>query len=130
MQIDFSKDDFVCLNVTELIDDFRLFLVIYFDFLYGVSCHKQTLTVLFSSLKFVFYLFFSMTAVWTSNTMMNKRWEQTSLLKVSEFRETAFSFSPLSMMLAVILSYIYGLLLCEVCSLSVFFCIYWGVHMI
>ena len=63
-----------------------------------------------------FYLFlFSDSMARTSKPMLNKRGESEHLCLVSDLRGDAFSFSPLSMMLAVELFYMVSIILRRVC---------------
>ena len=62
----------------------------------------------------------------TSKAMLNKSGESGHLCLVPDLRGIAFSFSPLSMMLIVSLSYIASLILRYVPSLPTF----WGVFII
>jgi len=77
-----------------------------------ISCHLQTVTVLFPLFQFwLFYIFFCLiTVARTSNTMLNKSSESGHPCFVLDLRGYAFSSSLLSMMLVV------GFLCCAVLS--------------
>ena len=59
----------------------------------------------------------------TSNTLLNKSIESGHLCFVSDLKENVFSFSPLSMMLTVDLSYVAFIMLMYVPSVPTF----WGI---
>ena len=79
------------------------------------------MTILFLPYHFGYISFSCLIAVVrTSNTLLNKSIESGHLCFVSDLKENVFSFSPLSMMLAVGLSYMAFIILRYVPSVSTF----------
>ena len=67
-----------------------------------VSCHLQTVTVLFVSHLKVFYFFSCLISVArTCSSVLDRSGESGHPYQVPHFRGKAFSFSPLSLMLSV-----------------------------
>ena len=91
------------LKFTKFIDELQQFSGSIQDFLCIVSCHLQTVAVLFILFKFGFPLFFSslIAAASTSKSMLKKSGKSGHPCLVPDLRRNAFSFSSLSMMLAV-----------------------------
>ena len=71
-----------------------------------VSCHLQTVTVFLLPFQFRFLFFPLISVARTSQTTLNKSHESWHPCLVPDLRGNAFSFSPLSVMLAMVLSYI------------------------
>ena len=91
-------------------------------FLCIVACHWQTVTVLLLPFQFGFLLFFSclIAVAGTYYTMLNKSGKRGHPSLVPDLKGNAFSSSPLSMMLAVGLSYMIFIMLRYILSIPTF----------
>ena len=109
----FLHSNFVSYNFTEFIDEFQqffggIFRIFYVQ--YYVICKPDGFASSFTILILLISFSCLIVVAKTSNTMLSKSGKSGHLYLVPDPRGNAFRFSPLSMMLAVGLSYIWPLL--------------------
>ena len=96
-------------NLLDLIISHNGFLVVYYSCLYKVLhtvvCKQLQFYFFLSNLDFFYFLSYLISVARTFSTMLSKSGIHGYLCLVPDFRGNAFSLSPLSVMLAIALSY-------------------------